>query len=163
MSYRLPDEPRAALHPGLATRTLWPMLTLLVVGPLPGFAWLAVNSWALGCREAWRHTALAVLGTALVPLGALAIGWVAAAAFPGLFGEWARLAHRLALIALHGGALALGLWIMIDQDYAEAWRARFGPPLANGAGLFLAFLAGAILLGGRMPDWLRLLATWAAV
>ncbi|MEM6663979.1 MAG: hypothetical protein AAF666_17595, partial [Pseudomonadota bacterium] len=61
MSYALPDEPKGAVRPDLAVSALWPLLTLMLVGPFLGFAWIAFNSWALGCRHAARHTVIASL------------------------------------------------------------------------------------------------------
>lgn len=161
MTYALPDDPR----PGPLTRRacghIWPALTLMLAGPLMGFVWLAVNAHALGCRNAWRQSALAFGVFAGAKLGAVALlmGWTGGA-LGGVFGAWDDLAVRLGMLVLVGAQLALALWMMMAQARAENLRGHFGPPLAKGAGVF----AGCVVLGfvvvPRAPGVVQFLFGW---
>ena len=162
MTYVLPDEPRGAIRPDLAVAPLWPLLTLMIVGPMAGFAWLAFNSWALGSRHAVRHT---IIAAAMVPL--LGISTIVIAASAKVFlvpviPDYAILATRLMLISLQALALVLAFWVMWDQSDAEEWRNTFGQPLSNGAKPFVVLLIARLFLGGYLPVWVQVFAFWAA-
>ena len=160
MSYALPDEPRGAVRPDLAVAALWPLLTLMLVGPLAGFAWIAFNSWALGCRHAIRHTVIALAVVPFVGVSVMAVGAAGQSLSGGALAEDATLVARLLLVAVHAVALALAFWIMIDQDEAEQWRKTFGPPLGSGAKVFVPLLIARILAGHLLPGWFRIFAFW---
>lgn len=153
MSYTLPDEPRGAIRPELAVNPIWPLLTLMLIGPLPGFAWLGFNSLALGCRRAGLHLALAAGAIVLVPLAVVAL-------VPATLGEGSTLAFRLALIVVQGTALLLALWLMMDQADAEDWRRTHGPAIGNGARAFFPLLVFYLLLGNMVPGNLRIWFFW---
>lgn len=149
MNYVLPDEPRGAVRPALAVSALWPLVTLMVVGPLVGFAWLAFNSWALGCRHAGRHTAMAVVAVVVAGVLMLAIARLDGGLVP-----------RLLQILVHAAALCLAYWMMISQDDAEQWRKTFGPPLGNGLPPFVALLVLRLLGGPFVPETLAAFSLW---
>ena len=161
MTYALPDEPRGAIRPDLAVSALWPLLTLMLIGPLAGFAWLAFNSWALGCRHALRHTLIA-----LVMVPGIGVATLALAAFGGLSGLFPgneSLAVRLSLIAVQAIALGLAFWIMWDQDDAEQWRKTFGEPIGNGAKLFFPLLIARVFLGSKLPALAQVFVLWVGL
>lgn len=160
MSYVLPDEPRGAIRPELAVSPLWPLLTLMLVGPLVGFVWLAFNSWALGCRQARRHTLIAVImipSIGLASVGSVVVAdlWLSETAPENL-----TLVVRLCLVVIQSIGLGLAFWMMWDQDDAEAWRKTYGEPLGNGARLFFILFVLRILLGGSLPATVRVFAFW---
>ena len=162
MSYVLPDEPQGAIRPGLAVSALWPLLTLMIVGPLAGFVWLAFNSWALGCRRAVRHSAIAAFAIPII--GILALGAVSLADVlaDGAWAARAGMIARLALIAVHALALLLAFWIMVDQDGAEQWRRTFGQPLATGWQMFVVLVVVRILAEELIPGPIAIFAFWTA-
>ena len=144
----------------LAVAALWPLLTLMLVGPLAGFAWLAFNSWVLGCRHAIRHTVIALLAVPMVGFSVIVIAIVGQSLPEGALADNATLIARLSMIAVHGVALGLAFWIMMDQDEAEQWRKTFGPPMGKGAKLFIPLVIARFLAGHLMPGWFRLFAFW---
>lgn len=150
MSYVLPDEPRTAVRPELAVSALWPLLSLMMVGPLVGFAWLAFNSWALGCRQALRHTVVAVVAVLVTGLLVLLVRTVE----PGLV-------QRLLLILIHAAALCLAYWMMIGQDDAEQWRRTFGPGLGPGWLPLVVLLVLRVVGGPFVPGTAAAFALWA--
>lgn len=158
MTYALPDEPRGAVRPDLAVGAVWPLLTLMIVGPLIGFAWLAFNSWALGCRHARRHTVIAVLTVPALGLATILIASLAKFVAPP---DHVDLVARLMLVLTQSMALVLAFWMMWDQTDAEEWRKTFGEPLRNGALAFLAFLVMRILIAGKVPVLIYVFAFWA--
>lgn len=160
MTYTLPDEPQQGVRPDLAVGALWPLLTLMLVGPLAGFAWLAFNSWALGCRLAVRHTTVAVVGVATTGGLVISAGVLETALADGAWADDASLIARLLLIAVHGMALALAFWIMLEQDAAEQWRRTFGPPLANGALAFVPLVIVRFVAGPHAPAMVQQFAFW---
>lgn len=161
MSYVLPDEPRGAIRPELAVSAVWPLLTLMLVGPLAGFVWLAFNSWALGCRQAPWHTAVAAVLIPGIGLSVYLLGAVTHSA--GLAADDARFAFRLSLIAVQSAALGLAFWIMWNQDEAEEWRRTYGPPPGNGVMLFAGLMAVRILAGAQLPAEVRIFAFWTGI
>jgi len=160
VSYALPDEPRGAIRPDLAVSALWPLLTLMLVGPLAGFVWLAFNSWALGCRHAVRHTVIAAI---MVPVTGLAVFAIAASIplwIEPLAPDSVRLIARLLLIAVQTVAMGLAFWMMWNQDEAEQWRKTFGPAIGNGAKLFAPLFIARIFLGDELPRIAQIFAFW---
>jgi len=160
VSYALPDEPRGAIRPELAVSALWPLLTLMLVGPLAGFVWLAFNSWALGCRHAVRHSVIAVVMIPATGLSVHGLAFVAQAWLEPAVPDHAVLALKLGLIAVQTIALGLAFWIMWNQDEAEQWRKTFGPEIGNGARLFAPLFIARIFLGGHVPAQVHIFAFW---
>lgn len=158
MSYALPDEPRGAVRPDLAVAPIWPLLTLMIAGPLAGFAWLAFNSWALGCRVAWRHT---VIGVLAVPALGVSTILIAALMETAMFGADTSLVARLLLVFAQSAAMLLAFWIVWDQSDAEEWRKTFGDALANGAPVFVVLLLIRIFLAPYVPIWAYIFVFWA--
>jgi hypothetical protein len=156
----LPDEPRGAIRPDLAVSALWPLLTLMLIGPLAGFAWLAFNSWALGCRHAARHAVIALVAVPMVGISVIAIAQIGQSLPDGVLADNSTLIARLSLIVVHASALVLAFWIMIDQDEAEQWRKTFGPPMSNGAKLFVPLLIVRVFAGHLLPGWLGQFVVW---
>ena len=157
MSYALPDEPQGAVRPDLAVSTLWPLLTVMLVGPLAGFAWLAFNSWALGYRNAMRHTVIAAITVPATGVLTILIVLVSAS---GLMPGHESLGAKLGMIALQGGALVLAFWIMWEQDDAEQWRKTFGAPLRNGMPLFFVLFGARLFFGSQLPFLVQCFVIW---
>ena len=158
MSYVLPDEPKGAIRPDLAVSALWPFLALMFIGPLPGFAWLAFNSWALGCRHAIRHTVIALISVPALGIAAT-LTLDAADVFAGA--EAIDMINRLLLVVIQAGGLVLAFWIMWDQNDAEEWRKMFGQRPRNGIAVFVVLLSCRIFLATAVPTWVYLFAFWA--
>ncbi len=163
MSYVLPDEPRGAVRPELAVSAIWPLLALMLVGPLAGFVWLAFNSWALGCRHAVRHTVIAAAMVPAVGLSVYGVAHIAHTWIDPVAPDRALLFTRLGLIAVQTIAMGLAFWIMWNQNEAEEWRKTFGPALGAGARLFLPLFLARIFLGHMVPAQLYIFAFWTGV
>lgn len=160
MTYTLPDDPRPSALARRASDSRWPMLTLMLAGPIPGFVWLSLNAHALGCSDAWRQTVLAAATAVALKLAAIAVllGYADGALTP-FFGDWTRLGVRLTLLALVAVQLAVALWMGMRQARAEQLRGLYGPPLGNGAGVFAAALGITFLAVPQVP-YLRLVWGW---
>lgn len=147
MSYVLPDEPRGALRLNLAVDGVWPLLGLMLLGPTPGLAWMAFNSWALGCRRALAHT-FAVIGALLAYLF---ISLFMLSRYQDLLGplvgERSWLVASLILVGLQAALLALAYWLVLAQQDARDWRITYGEAPRNGLlGLVGFFLVSRFLL-----------------
>jgi hypothetical protein len=160
--YVIPDEPRGAIRPNLAVRSIWPFLAMMISGPLPGFAWLAFNAWALGCRDAARLTvtcALAYLAAKGMVL------WIYLFPDPAqrvldAAGLGSGLALKLLLIGCAGTAMGLAYFIARGQSHNEEFRSVYGPPLAEG-GRVLVLLILVNFFGLRhLPVEVALLWRW---
>lgn len=163
MSYVLPDEPRVGFRPELAVNSFWPLLALMLVGPLVGFVWLAFNAWALGSRHAVQHTVLAIVAVPIIGMATFAL-LASSANEMALFGEDSgALTIRLSLIAVQTAGLGAAFWMMWQQDDAEQWRKTFGEPLGNGAKVFFPLFLARLFLGHHLPGGVQLFAFWVGV
>lgn len=161
--YVIPDEPQGAVRPDLAVRPLWPFLAMMISGPLPGFAWLAFNAWALGCRDAMRLTLMAAL--AYLAAKGLVL-WIyfapdAALGFLDASGMTSDLALKLALIGCAGTAMGLAYWIALGQSHNEEYRETYGPALADGGKALVLLILVNFLALGRLPVEVAILWRWS--
>ncbi len=96
----------------------------------------------------------------LARVGSYALGGAVVASSVAALAAWSALspALRPLWVMLHAGALALGLWLLI-QARQPAWMARLGrvPVSASGgAGAGMALAAGPSAGAGLAPGWQRL-------
>ena len=143
MSYSLPDEPRLGIRGNPAVDGIWPLLAVMLTGPLLGFIWLSFNAWALGCRNALGQT-LAALAALIVYVLSVLLFFIRYPAILGpIAGDKAWLVASLMLVVVQALLLALAYWMVLAQRDARDWQVTYGQAPRNG----LLPLLGLFALG----------------
>lgn len=147
--YKIMDEPMPGGLARWIVDPVWPLLACMVVGALPGLAWLAFNSFALGSPTRLRESLLCLAGLVgvvlvfastnaavdsqlLSPVQAryvvlLAVAWKLSCGYMACFIQQ----RALELHQYYGGSKANGLIILV----AGLFLPRFLPTVATQAPL----------------------------
>lgn len=135
--YQIVDEPTPSTLSRFIVAPFWPLLACMMVGGVPGLAWLAFNGYALGSPTRGREmlTCLAGVVGALLVFGLVGIGKDA-----GIVS--AQAARYLVLLALVS-KLGFGYMACFLQQRALEVHEHYGGSKANG---LIPLLLAAFLL-----------------
>lgn len=141
--YQIADEPTPSALSRLVVDPFWPVLACMMVGGLPGLAWLALNGYALGSPTRVRESVICLAGV----LGALlVVGLVGATRDAGMIGPAAvKYWVLLALIS----KLGFGYMACFLQQRSLELHEYYGGKKANGLVplLLAAFLLRPVVAG----------------
>lgn len=135
--YQIADEPTPSAMSRFVVDPFWPVLACMMVGGLPGLAWVSFNGFALGSPTRIRESLMClagVVGTLLV-FGLVGIGKEA-----GIVS--AQSAQYLVLLALIS-KLGFGYMACFLQQRALELHEHYGGTKANG---LIPLLLAAFLL-----------------
>jgi len=139
--YKIMDEPAPGGLARLIVEPFWPLLACMMVGTLPGLAWLAFNGFALGSPSRMRELLLCLAGLA----GALLIYGFGAMAIEGQLLSAAQVRYLMLLAIVI--KLGFGYMACFMQQRAMELHEYYGGGKANG----LLILVGAIFLPNFLP------------
>ncbi|MCX9157357.1 hypothetical protein OPU71_14605 [Niveibacterium sp. 24ML] len=149
--YAIADEPLPGAAARFIVNPIWPVLATMIVGGLPGLAWLALNGFALGSPTRVREAVLCAAGIAL----AFAVLWGTHLAHEAgwLSTQLARYVLLLALVS----KLACAYRACFMQQRAIELYQYYGGRVANGLIPLLvgAFFLAPVLSRGVTTPWLR--------
>ncbi|HJU40121.1 MAG TPA: hypothetical protein VJ724_11155 [Tahibacter sp.] len=135
--YQLPDEPRPGALAQTAVDPMWPMFAFILVGAWMGYAWFALNAFALGSPT--RNRELGLIGAALAG---------SALAFVGLVGAYEsgwldQGSLKYALLVVVAIKLACAYGIAVMQSRVFELFTYFGGVGKNGA---VVLILGVLVL-----------------
>lgn len=135
--YQIADEPTPSTVSRLVVDPFWPVLACMMVGGVPGLAWLAFNGFALGSPTRGRETLLCAAGV----IGSfLVLGAIASAKEAGILGiEAGRYLALLALVC----KLGFAYMACFLQQRALELHEHYGGSKSNGV---IPLLLAAFLL-----------------
>ena len=135
--YHIADEPTPGALSRFVVDPFWPVMACMMVGGIPGLAWLIFNGVALGSPTRGREALICVAGMvgALLVLGLVMLGQDA-----GLISE--RAARYIALLAIFC-KLGAGCMAAFFQQSALELHEYFGGQKANG---WVVLLVAAVVL-----------------
>lgn len=139
--YKIMDEPAPGGLARLIVDPFWPLLACMMVGTLPGLAWLAFNGFALGSPTRARELMYCIAGV----VGALLVFGFGGYAVAGhlLSTAQARYVLLLAIVI----KLGFGYLACFMQQRAMELHEYYGGGKANG----LVILIGAMFLTNLLP------------
>jgi hypothetical protein len=141
--YQIADEPTPGAVSRFVVDPFWPVLACMMVGGVPGLAWLAFNGYALGSPTRGRESLICLAGV----LGALLVfGLVGAASEAGIVS--AQAVKYWVLLALVS-KLTFGYTACFLQQRALELHEYYGGKKANGLIplLLAAFLLRPVIAG----------------
>lgn len=150
--YRIPDEPRPSGLLRFAVDPTWPLLATMLAGGAAGFAWFALNAFALGSPRRMRECAFVIGGFCA---GAAALLAVVAAEHGGLL-DGSTVPY--ALISVPVLKLSFAYVLFLSQATSAELLQHFGQPLKNGLpALLIGAIASHSLLSDLQNPWLAVM------
>ncbi len=151
--YTIADEPRPGALQRFAVNPLFPLLGLMLGGTYLGFAWFALNAFALGSSRAGRELGYAIAGAAGTTVLLFCLGILHSSELISL----TTLRYVMQLVIIW--KLGFGYLIHQSQQVAQELIELYGGELSSG----ITGVIALALLHGWIQGWVMESMPWLQI